>query len=66
MLCNVTHRHVVFRSKKNVHPLKRLIHLGNSDRSVYYSLRDVDDRGGVNYMFFSSSPKYISISASKS
>ena len=36
-----------------MHPLKGFIHLGNSDRSVYYSLRDIDNTGGVNYMFFS-------------
>ena len=53
MLRNVTGRHVVLGSKKNMHPLKGFIHLGNSDRSVYYSLRDVDNGGGVNYMFFS-------------
>ena len=36
-----------------MHPLKGFIHLGNSDRSVYYSLRDIDNTGGVYYMFFS-------------
>ena len=36
-----------------MHPLKGFIHLCNGNRTVYYPLRDVDNRGGVHYMFFS-------------
>ena len=52
MLRDIAFCHVIFGSKKYVHPLKGLIHLCNGDRAVHYAFRDVDNGGGVDYVFF--------------
>jgi hypothetical protein len=52
MLCDVTYGHVIFGSKEDMHPLKWFLHLCNGNRAVYQPLRDVDNRGRVNYVFF--------------
>ena len=57
MLRYVTYGHVVFGRKENMHPLKGFIHLCNGNRTMQHPLRDVDNSGGVHYMFFSLLPK---------
>ena len=44
--------HVVFGSKENVHPLKRFIHLRDRNGTVHEPPGHVENRSGVDDMFF--------------